>query len=75
MVAIRGRRFFNVYNWGGVCTFASVGKMAGVDAELFGCMMMTNYSRKRSSMLGNRTKFAGRTMTVFRKGFYFVMMG
>jgi len=48
MAAIRGRRFFNVYNWGGVRTFASVGKMAGVDAKFFGRMMLTNYSRKRS---------------------------
>ena len=43
MAAIRGRRFFNVYNWGGVRTFTSVGKMAGVDAKFFGRMILTNY--------------------------------
>jgi len=48
MAAIQGRRFFDVYNWGGVHTFASVGKMAGVDAKFFGRMMLMNYSRKRS---------------------------
>ena len=46
MAAIRERRFFNVCNWGGVRTFASVGKMAGVYAKFFGRMMLTNYSRK-----------------------------
>jgi len=48
MAAIWGRHFFNVYNWGGVRIFASVGKMAGMGAKFFGCMMLTNCSRKLS---------------------------
>ena len=32
------------------------------------------YSRKRTYMLGNRGKFVVLMMTVFRKGFYFVVM-
>ena len=36
MAAIQGRHFLNVLTWGGVRTFAPVGKMAGMGAKFFG---------------------------------------
>ena len=49
-------------------TFAPVGKMAGTGAKSFG---LHNVDELLTKTFLN----AARTTTVFRKGFYFVMMG